>query len=559
MKFNSEYADHPVYTRLMASGPKRILSLDGGGIRGAVSLGYLLEIETLLKERYGRNDFVLSDYFDLIGGTSTGSIIATMLALGNSVEEIKRLYFNLGNKIFTKRKHLLNWWYFKYFLSAEYDHRILEAELHEYLGNMTLGSDELKTGLAIFTKRADTMSIYNFHNHPMNSYYETNKDIYLKDLIRASSAAPSYFVPKEITFPDGESAVFIDGGVSIVNNPALMLFLMATISGYGYQWKTGKNNLQLVSIGTGNTNQKLQGKQKEEIKNRKSVSWAPKLSDIFMVDATEQNQLLLQFFSHPHIPEKINSEAGDLSKDLLTEAPLLDYCRYNVFLERKTLVSLGFDEDQKRVEHLRKMEHGENAEILYKIGSADAKRKVKSEHFPSVFDFALQDNKDLVFSQAEAMKKFESVILNVGKIYKKHSKIKAYEATKKEKIITVTSDGIETSNTALPGDFIIQNETDTKELYVIKKENFNDLYEYTRDIDEHWKEYVSKGKITAIQLDQNLIKELALPQHFHIIALWGEAQYVAKDDFIARPMKSDELYRIGKKEFEATYVLSDQK
>jgi len=55
-----------------ARAPKRILSLDGGGIRGFLTLQYLEAIEALLRQRTGRADLVLSDYFDLIGGTSTG-------------------------------------------------------------------------------------------------------------------------------------------------------------------------------------------------------------------------------------------------------------------------------------------------------------------------------------------------------------------------------------------------------------------------------------------------------------------------------------------------------
>ena len=65
--------------------------LDGGGIRGILTLEYLGLIEDMLKSRSGRNDFRLSDYFDLIGGTSTGSIIAATLACGMSVAELKKL------------------------------------------------------------------------------------------------------------------------------------------------------------------------------------------------------------------------------------------------------------------------------------------------------------------------------------------------------------------------------------------------------------------------------------------------------------------------------------
>src|SRR5690349_5291501 len=97
-------------TRLSSKGPKRILALDGGGIRGAVTLGFLGEIERILAERHeGLNNiekgaFRLHHYFDLIGGTSTGAIIAALLAVGGfSVAEIKEKYRKLGGKIFSDR------------------------------------------------------------------------------------------------------------------------------------------------------------------------------------------------------------------------------------------------------------------------------------------------------------------------------------------------------------------------------------------------------------------------------------------------------------------------
>jgi patatin-like phospholipase/acyl hydrolase len=96
--------------RLSSVGPKRILALDGGGIRGAVTLGFLEGIEQNLAERHDRlkiipkNEFRLHQYFDLIGGTSTGSIIAALLAIGGySVAEIKEMYVNLGGQIFSDR------------------------------------------------------------------------------------------------------------------------------------------------------------------------------------------------------------------------------------------------------------------------------------------------------------------------------------------------------------------------------------------------------------------------------------------------------------------------
>ena len=86
--------------RLSRPGPKRLLALDGGGIRGIITLGYLETLERLLQERFQRQEYRLVDYFDLIGGTSTGSLIATLLALGWSAAEVKDAYLELAEDVF---------------------------------------------------------------------------------------------------------------------------------------------------------------------------------------------------------------------------------------------------------------------------------------------------------------------------------------------------------------------------------------------------------------------------------------------------------------------------
>jgi len=73
-------------------GPKRILSLDGGGLRGMMTVQVLKKIEALLRQRFNDPKLVLADYFDLIAGTSTGAIIAAGLAKGMSADEIDGHY-----------------------------------------------------------------------------------------------------------------------------------------------------------------------------------------------------------------------------------------------------------------------------------------------------------------------------------------------------------------------------------------------------------------------------------------------------------------------------------
>jgi predicted acylesterase/phospholipase RssA len=94
--------------RLTDPGPKRILALDGGGVRGIVSIAFLERIERLLAEETGRgDDFRLSDYFDLIGGTSVGSMLATMLAMGDSVAEVRERFERWAPEIFRGRETLI--------------------------------------------------------------------------------------------------------------------------------------------------------------------------------------------------------------------------------------------------------------------------------------------------------------------------------------------------------------------------------------------------------------------------------------------------------------------
>ena len=292
--------------------------------------GYLTNIEKLLRDRHGNTNLRLCDYFDLIGGTSTGSIIAAGLAMGMSVEEIRQLYFELGDKVFGKRLKLINIFKIGKAIKASFSEKPLEKELEKVFGNLTLGSDELKTGLCIVAKRADTQSVWPLINHPEGKFYDSewgkNKDILLRDAIRASAAAPTYFIPTVIEVGGGtdpnvkEKGAFVDGGVSMANNPALQLFMVATLKGFPFQWKTGEDDLMILSIGTGNSRQK---DKPENIVDRWLLDWAKEVPNMLMMDAATQNELFLQWVSRSKTPRYFNMEVEDLKDDLLTPDPLL--------------------------------------------------------------------------------------------------------------------------------------------------------------------------------------------------------------------------------------------
>ena len=146
-------------------GRKRILALDGGGVRGMLTLQFLQALETLITARFGEKTR-LCDYFDLIGGTSTGSIIAAGLACGMTVDTLQDLYRNIGASVFQQGrfgKLLPDSLQGK--LAPKFPSEPLQAELDRQLGaDTTLDSDKVLTGLMIMTKRLDTGSPWPLNN-----------------------------------------------------------------------------------------------------------------------------------------------------------------------------------------------------------------------------------------------------------------------------------------------------------------------------------------------------------------------------------------------------------
>jgi uncharacterized protein len=373
--------------------PKRILALDGGGIRGALTLGYLQRIEDILCKQNGNNpNFVLSDYFDLIGGTSTGSIIASCLAIGMKVSAIKDMYMDLGGQIFGKKYKWWNIFQVGDLFKASYDAAPLEQQLQKVFGDITLGSEKIKTGLCIVAKRADTNSVWPLLNHPGGKYFDSadgkNKDIPLWKAVRASAAAPTYFIPQIIDVGGGMgAAAFVDGGVSMANNPSMQLLMVATLKGFPFHWKMGGDNILLVSVGTGLSHW---DKIPANVSKNNLLNWAQQIPDMLMQDASWHNQTILQWLSSCQTRWPIDGEIGDLKDDLITSGgdnkPLLCYLRYNLWIELNSLNTLmNKTYTQQQVDDLDEMSNADSRFELYDIGSKDAATKITDAHFPGTF------------------------------------------------------------------------------------------------------------------------------------------------------------------------------
>ncbi len=243
----------------------------------------------MLTERYGK-EVRLGDYFDFIGGTSTGAIIAGALALGYRTEQVKDFYVRLAPSAFKGSRWRIP------VLQAKFDASGLRTQIEAVVGNRVLKSTDLITGYCLITKRMDTGSPWIIANNPRAPYWKSsghgeigNEDYPLVNLVRASTAAPHFFDPEllpisqnETLLPDAVAkplkmsparaiyallerfglrhpakidsknyGLFVDGGVTPHNNPSLALFQMATLKPYKIEWPTGPDNLTIMSVGTG--------------------------------------------------------------------------------------------------------------------------------------------------------------------------------------------------------------------------------------------------------------------------------------------------------------------
>jgi uncharacterized protein len=361
--------------RVSSPGPKKLLALDGGGIRGVITLEVLLRLESMLAEQLGAgDDFVLGDYFDYIGGTSTGAVIAAGLAKGLRVEQVLDLYVTRCEEMFDHAS-----------LRRRYQYRYGSRRLRELLQGIfgkdtTLGSEDLKTLLLIVVRNATTDSPWPLSNNP-NALFndpsraDNNLGIPLWQLVRASTAAPVYFPPEVVTLGE-QRFVFVDGGLTVYNDPAFQLFLMATLDAYRLCWTATESDLLLVSVGTGTcpkADDHLRPDAMNLLFNAASVPAA------LMHAALDEQDLLCRVFGRCRHGPAIDLEVGDLMHRAgLLEKRLFSYVRYNPELSRRGLDELGIDDViPEQVQRLDSVQHIGD---LRRVGQAAA-RDVAMEHF----------------------------------------------------------------------------------------------------------------------------------------------------------------------------------
>jgi len=400
----------PAARRLFGPGKKRILTLDGGGVRGIVTIAFLKEMERQLRERTGKLNLVLADVFDLVAGTSVGSMIATMLALGKPMDEIESTFRTLAPKIFSGRDTI--------FGQKRFSAVPLVNGVRSIVGDERLGSSKLLTGLVIIAKRVDTDSVWVMSNNPDMPYYEDgpewdgNKHYKLEMLVRASTAAPFLFTPTEITihtdrFGKKKTGWFVDGGVSPHNNPAVQVLMMAALPAYQLEWTLSPDDLLMISVGTGLHRSPVdRGKKvisgllagtllgRERREDIEEAAFAAQTLRSLITNCALFTLKMMQSLSNPRFSWMINTEIEALEGELLLKGVkglephsdprgILRFQRYDLPLETGLLASGQYDVDATQTERLalHAIDNPDNTDRLYELAGEAARKQVSLEDF----------------------------------------------------------------------------------------------------------------------------------------------------------------------------------
>ena len=215
----------------------KILSMDGGGIKGFFTTQLLARCERDLSEG------PLVSYFDMIAGTSTGGIIALGLSLGFTVSKLQEFYVDDGRRVFPpmpSTAYGVAWRKLLGLFRNSLDHEQLELALKRHFQNRSLGEAQTRVVIPAFMMPKTEIAVFKTDHHPdFKNDYKTPAWM----VARSTSAAPTYLKGHEHT-PSGR--IFIDGGVW-ANNP-IMVALIDVLSAYDIS----TDQIDVLSVGTGN-------------------------------------------------------------------------------------------------------------------------------------------------------------------------------------------------------------------------------------------------------------------------------------------------------------------
>ena len=299
----------------------RILSLDGGGMRGIIPATVLEYVENKIIEITKNPNARLADYFDMVAGTSTGGILSGFYLTPNLVKrpndpntkykasEAVGFYENDGVKIFNDSK---KWSWFglrQLFNAAKYSPKALEDILTREFQDLKMSN--LYKPCIITTYNMFSKNAFFFSSREPK---EKQREFYLRDVLRSTSAAPTYFPPAFIkNISTQKEMINIDGGV-FANNPAMCAYSESRASSFENISFPSAEDMLILSIGTGGGQFDLPSVKKSS--NWSILPWATSIPNIMMdgsIDTVDYQ--MKNIFDTIKGQDKFNYKRVDVPKD----------------------------------------------------------------------------------------------------------------------------------------------------------------------------------------------------------------------------------------------------
>jgi hypothetical protein len=311
-------------------GNKIILSIDGGGMRGILTVQLLKKLEAIAGSP-------CYEWCDMVAGTSTGAIISSLILKKKNAKEIEDLYVKLVSRVFTKRNFLAN----RYYNPPAFDKKNYRNLLKEIIGNATLEEVCKETGLdCVLTSKdmsAGEETFFTCIKNPDN-YIGTYKSVLLRGVMEATMSAPTYFTPFER---------FIDGGTTTFNNPVLAAVLEALE--YTGKGKYQSDQLTVFSFGTGTTLRFVAPDKTKEPKGVDALFWLN------------------------YVMEETGKDASEMQIDVLRSGLIkgLDLRRYQISFDEESMAKLP----NAQIAHIQALKadwlHSLKNDVLGDIDMAD--------------------------------------------------------------------------------------------------------------------------------------------------------------------------------------------
>ena len=352
----------------------RILCIDGGGIRGIIPAKILSDMEKISRQNF-EGDMRIAEYFDIIAGTSTGGIIALGLNVPDKnnnyrpkykAEELFELYKEKGSEIFSNHNFLSE---MKRYTHSKHSEEGLKRNLQDYFGRTKLGKSVSKVFITAYHAMRDEPIIF-------KSYDDEHKDLAMKYVARATSAAPTYFDGAEINDSQGLKHYYLDGGV-FANNPTFEALIEARNLELkkleeSEETQFPVHRYSIISLGTG---QSPSSNYWNEIKKGGKVKWASYIPLIMMNSADKLVENHIKFFIKELEAKGIECEYLRIQPDLSLEHMAMDNPDSNNI---EKLIAEATKIRSKHDKYLREFisnyhKESENKEKFYRLNDSNEK------------------------------------------------------------------------------------------------------------------------------------------------------------------------------------------